>query len=114
MYLFHILKEETLASWCSNSMHSFLDLCLGCLPEIYFLCLQVETISDILLSKQLFFSFKILSFFSKQKLHLLDPPGTFFIIDHFMAKSVLLCFKCHKRVSKVPFRLNTSIIAGAQ
>ena len=34
----------------------------------------------------------------------------FFVTDHFMAKSVLFCFK---RVSEVPFHLNTSIIAGA-
>ena len=31
-------------------------------------------ISDLLFSKQLSFSFKILSFSSKHKLHLLDPP----------------------------------------
>ena len=29
-----MLKDETWACGCSNSMHSF--LCLGCLPEIYF------------------------------------------------------------------------------
>ena len=64
-------------------MHSF--LCLGFLREIYFLCWQAEIISDLLLSKQLSFS-------SKHKLHLLDPPVKeidFFIIDHFMVKSVL-------------------------
>ena len=61
------------------------------------MCWQAEIISDLLFSKQLSFSFKILSFSSQHKLHLLDPSVQeidFFIIDHFMVKSVLFCFRC--------------------
>ena len=52
-----------------------------------FLRWLAETISDLLLSKYLLFSFKMLSFSSKHKLHLFYPPVyeiEFFIIDHFM------------------------------
>ena len=51
-----MLKEETWGCCHQNSMHSF--LCLGFLPEIYF-CVDRP---------------KLLSFSSKHKLHLLDPP----------------------------------------
>ena len=37
------------------------------------MCWQAETISDLLLSKQLFFSFKIVIFSSKHKLHYYIP-----------------------------------------
>ena len=47
---------------------------LGCLPEIYFCVGRPELFPIFYSSKLLFFSFKILSFSPKHKLHLLDPP----------------------------------------
>ena len=67
-----MLKEETWARGCLNSMHSF--LCLGFLPKIYFCVGRPKLFPIFYLSKQLFFSFKILIFSSTHKLHLLDPP----------------------------------------
>ena len=66
-----MLKEETWGCCHLNSMHSF--LCLGFLPGIYFCVGRPKIIFDLLFSKQLSFSFKILSFSSKHKLHILDP-----------------------------------------
>ena len=56
-----------------------------------------DIIHDILLSKYLLFSFKILSFSSIHKLQLFDPPVyeiEFFVTDHFMVKSVLFSLNC--------------------
>ena len=89
---------------CSKNKRGRVAVQIACIPFFVrcftwnlFLWWQAETISDLLLSKYLLFSFKILSFFSKDKLHLFDPPVYeigFFIIDHFMVKSVLFSFKC--------------------
>ena len=79
---------------CSKNKRGRVGVQIPCIPFFVrwftwnlFLLLQAETISDLLLSKYLLFSFKMLSFPSKHKLHLFDPPVyeiEFFIIDHFM------------------------------
>ena len=80
-----------------ETMQAFLE-CLGLftfsvlLMLNLFLCLQVETSSDLLLSKSCFSAFIMQSFSSKHKLHLFDPPEyelACFRIDHVMVK---FCF----------------------
>ena len=88
-------------------MQAFMD-CFGifslfmfCMLNL-FLCLQVETSSDLLLSKNCFSAFMMHSFSSKHKLHLFDPPEyelACFKIDHVMVKcsffslSFQICFE---------------------
>ena len=85
---------------CSKNKRGRMGVQIPCIPFFVrwftcnlFLCWQAETLSDLLLSKYLLFSFKIMSFSSKHKLHLFYPPVyeiEFFSSDHFMVKSVLL------------------------
>ncbi len=84
---------------CMQSFHS-LDCLLSAFFDVEtittFFLLHVETISDFLFSKFcLFLSFKIQSFSSKYKLHLLYPPVyeiDCFNTDQVMSKSCLLSF----------------------
>ena len=79
---------------CSKNKRGRVGVQIPCIPFFVrwftwnlFLWWQAETISDLLLSKYILFSFKMLNFSSKHKLSLCDPPVyeiEFFIIDHFM------------------------------
>jgi hypothetical protein len=67
----------------------------------FFLCLHVDIISILLLSKQFWFSFKIQNFSSKHKLHLLNFPLNksyiyFYTCSIFMVLSALFAFRIHK------------------
>ena len=72
-----------------------------------FLRLQIETSSDLLLSKNCFCAFIVQSFSSKHKLHLFEPPEYGFAcyrIDHVMVKFCYFFLEIPECVSKVPFR----------